>query len=117
RQYAQRRVLASEMIVDYARMASNAAYEAGPDQPRSSFERIALAREALGSCRQGLALATTPRQRSEAATLVGFVHEVWGFPYDAYLTYRAAANTDPSFGEARSHLDDFMRRLSPRAPR
>jgi hypothetical protein len=113
RQHQLRGRLAPEMVVDYARMLNNAAFEGGAGAPRSSFERIALERQALEACQRALASATTPRERATAITLVGTVHEAWGFPYDAYLTYRAAMNADPTYAEARQHYETFIRRLNP----
>ena len=105
--------LVPEMLVDYARMLNNAAFEAGVRAPRSSLERITLERQSLEACRSALAMAKTPREHSEAITMVGLVHEAWGFPYDAYLTYRAAVGTDPTYPEAKLHLEKFLRRLNP----
>jgi tetratricopeptide (TPR) repeat protein len=116
RQHALHGKLVPEMLADYARMLNNAAFEAGARAPRSSFERIGLEREALEQCQRALAEAKTPRERAEAVTLVGMVHEAWGFPYDAYLTYRAATKMDPTYAEARDHYDGFLRRLNPATP-
>jgi hypothetical protein len=101
------------MLVDYARMLNNAAFEGGGAAPRSSFERIALEQQALEYAQMAIARATTPHDRAEAITLVGLVHEAWGFPYDAYLTYRAAMDVDPTYDEARQHYQLFVKRLAP----
>jgi len=105
--------LVPDMLTDYARMLNNAAFEGDAHRPRSSYERVDLERQALEQCQRALELARTPRQRSEAMTLIALVHEAWGFPYDAFLTYRAALAADPTFDEARRHYENFMRRLGP----
>src|SRR5262249_25267074 len=106
--------LESGLIVDYSGLLNNAAFESGEGAPRSSFERIALERQALQSCLRALALAKTPRERSEAIAMVGLVHESWGFPYDAYLpTGRAAAAVRPT----REAVRQASRFLSPSASR
>jgi hypothetical protein len=105
--------LVAPMLVDYGRTLNNAAFEGGDHAPRSSVERIAFETEALASARAALAIAKQPRDRAEAITLVGLVHEAWGFPYDAYLTYRAAMQTDPTYPVAREHYDQFVARLEP----
>lgn len=110
-QHEMRGHLVSSMLVDYGRMENNAAFEAGPGAPRSSFERIALEKQALMSAQAALEMARTPRERAEGITLVGLVHEAWGFPYDAYLTYRAAMGTDSTYVVAREHHDTFVSRL------
>ncbi len=104
--------LVSGMLVDYGRMLNNAAFEDSAHAPRSSFERIALEQQALKSTEAALGMAKTPRERAEAITFVGLVHEAWGFPYDAMLTYRGAMSTDPSYAMAREHYDLFVSRLS-----
>ena len=104
--------LVSGMLVDYGRMLNNAAFEDSSSAPRSSLERVALERQALQSTETALGLAKTPRDRAEAITFVGLVHEAWGFPYDAVLTYRGAMSTDPSYALARQHYDLFVSRLS-----
>jgi hypothetical protein len=99
-----------ELMIDYAGLLNNAAFQGGSGAPRSSFERIALEREAFGACQRAMAMANTPRQRAETLNLVGLVLEAWGFRYDAYLAYRHAVNADSTYAEARAQLNDVLRR-------
>jgi hypothetical protein len=115
KQHELGRRLTPVMLVDYARILNNVAFEPGIHAPRSSFERVKLEREALQSCLRALATASTAPESSEAMTLVGLIHEAWGFPDDAYFTYVAATETDPTDAEARRRLDAFERRMNPAA--
>ena len=110
-QHELRQHLNASMRVDYGRMLNNAAFEAGPHAPRSSFERIAFEQQALEQTQIALASAKTPRERSEAITFVGLVHEAWGFPYDAYQAFRAAVGVDPSYDIAIKHFSAYGGRI------
>ena len=112
-QHELRGHLGSSMLVDYARMLNNAAFESGAGAPRSSFERIALEQRALVSTQAALGMAKTPREKAEAITFLGLVHEAWGFPYDAYHAYRGALGVDPTYPIAIEHFEAFGGRLVP----
>ena len=96
RQHELRGRLVAAMYTDYARILNNAAFEIDDEASRSSVERVALEREALGATERALEMARTQRERAEALAVAGRVHEVWGFPYDAFVEYRAALAADPT---------------------
>jgi hypothetical protein len=108
--------LVSDMVAEYGQMQSNAAFEVGPGAPRSSVERVAYEYQALETFQRALTLAKTPSERAKVVDMIGFVAEMWGFPYDAYLSYRAANDIDPTLLEARQDVARFMQHHGPVAP-
>jgi hypothetical protein len=109
-QHELRGRLDSSMLLDFAGMLNNAAFENGAGAPRSSYERIALERQAIDYAHMALAKATTPRDRAAAITLVGLLSQTWGLYSDAYFMYRAAMNIDPTYEVARQQYDLFAQR-------
>jgi hypothetical protein len=75
----------------------------------SSFERIALMREALANQDRAEALANTPDRRARAIAARAHLLVVWGFPRDALAEFRRASALDPQWGSLASDLEALLR--------
>lgn len=75
----------------------------------SSFERIALMREALAQQDRAEALATSPGDRARAIAARAHVLVVWGFPRDALAEFRRAGTLDPQWASLASDLEAQLR--------
>lgn len=77
--------------------------------PRSSFERIALVREALPRIDRAIALTNTPAERAIAQNTRGQFVRTWGFPWDAMQDFHLAADLDPSWRSQALFFARLMR--------
>ena len=76
---------------------------------RSSWERIAAAREALDHLRSAEALAAVPADRARVPDLRARRRSNWGLAWDALDDFRAAARVEPA---ARERGDEVRRQLA-----
>lgn len=72
---------------------------------RSSFERVALMREAMAQQDRAEALATTPGDRARAIAARAHVLVVWGFQRDALAEFRRAGTLDPQWLSVAADLE------------
>ncbi len=75
---------------------------------RSSIERVALMREALGELDVAERLATTARDRAMVMRARGERFQIWGFPWDAFVQLRQAQWTDPERKELGGAADGYL---------
>jgi len=100
---------------DYGTVLHNASVETRPRSgllsplTRSSFERVAMMRDALEHYDRALALA--PESADRAVILAGRAHDLnaWGFPWDAMTDYRRAAALDPRWREHAAYYERVLR--------
>jgi hypothetical protein len=75
---------------------------------RSSWERIALAREAIRQLARAEDLAPTPRERAIVRASYAQLVTVWGMPWDAFMAFRQAHALDPASEYLASRSDGAM---------
>jgi len=100
-----------EVHRSFARALYRAGYErGGSGEPamRSSFERVALMREAISEMEIVNRLPVTPPQRADA--LLGFAEMMldWGFPWETFVLYRKAQDAEPSEPLHAARAEAFM---------
>jgi hypothetical protein len=78
---------------------------------RSSWERIALVREAIRQLARAEDLAPTPRERAIVRGSYAQLVTVWGMPWDAVMAFRQAHALDPTSDYLASRGDGAMRVL------
>jgi hypothetical protein len=106
---------------------SNAAVEVAPRRgipmavSRSSWERVAMVREAFDQLALAERRIAQPRDRAYIARTRARVYAMWGFGWDAAGEFRAAAAADSSDGslavEARRYEGTLREQAGDRAPR
>lgn len=77
--------------------------------PRSSFERVALMREAFPRIDRAIALSNAPGERAIAQNTRGQFLRTWGFPWDAMQDFHMAAELDPSWRDQALYFARIMR--------
>jgi hypothetical protein len=65
--------------------------------PRSSFERVALMRQALARIDRAIALTTSPPERAIAQLTRAQFLRTWGFSWDALEDFHMAGELDPAW--------------------
>jgi hypothetical protein len=68
---------------------------------------VAYERAALATLHRAFAMSKTPLERAKTIDMVGVIQELWGFPYDAYLSYGAAVRADPTLVDAQRDYARF----------
>jgi tetratricopeptide (TPR) repeat protein len=81
---------------------------------RSSWERIALVREAVRQIGLAEAMARTAHERATAHAAYAQMVWLWGMPWDAFVAYRQAYSADPANHDLAVRGDGLMDLL--RAP-
>jgi hypothetical protein len=81
---------------------------------RSSWERIALVREAVRQLGLAEGLAPTPRDRATVRAAYAQMTWLWGLPWDAFVAYRQAYSADPANHALAARGDGLMDQM--RAP-
>ncbi len=88
----------------YGSALFNASMSAAPDPladpapgPRSSFERVALMRQALARIERAADLAGKPADHALAQLTRGQFLRTWGFPWDALHEFHQAGEIDPAW--------------------
>ena len=77
--------------------------------PRSSFERVALMREAFPRIDRAIALAGNPPERAIAQNTRGQFLRTWGFQWDAMQDFHMAGELDPSWHDQALFFARLMR--------
>lgn len=77
--------------------------------PRSSFERVALMREAFPRIDRAIALTRTPAERAIAQNTRGQFLRTWGFPWDAMQDFHMAGELDPAWRDQALFFARVMR--------
>lgn len=72
--------------------------------PRTSFERMQIAKESLEHFQKAVELLANDVERATVLWARGQVYNTWGFPWEAYTDFRAASTVDSSL---RRHLDVY----------
>jgi hypothetical protein len=75
---------------------------------RSSWERIALVREAVHQLTLADGLARTPQDRATVRAAYGQMTWLWGMPWDAFVAYRQAYSADPANRALAQRGDGLM---------
>jgi len=75
---------------------------------RSSWERIALVREAIQQLDLAEGLTRTPRDRAIVRAASAQMLWLWGMPWNAFVAYRQAAAADPENHEFAERGDGHM---------
>lgn len=81
---------------------------------RSSWERIALVREAVQQLALAEGLARTPRERATVRAAYAQMVWLWGMPWDTFVAYRQAYAVDPANHALAVRGDGLMDQM--RAP-
>jgi len=100
----------------YASALNNAAIAGAVDPlvaedpaPRSSFERVALMRQALERIDRAIALTNTPADRALAQLTRAQFLRTWGFSWDALQDFHMAGEIDPAWRDQGLFYAGIMR--------
>jgi hypothetical protein len=75
---------------------------------RSSAERVRLGSAALDEFWQAIQLAPDGATRAKILALRANMLVLWGFPWEAFATYRAATHADSTREDLRARGDQFL---------
>lgn len=75
---------------------------------RSSWERIALVREAVRQLTLAEGLARMPQDRSTVRFAYGQMLWLWGMPWDAFVACRQAYSQDPANAGLAARANDWL---------
>ncbi len=84
---------------------------------RSSWERIALVREAVRQLSLAEGRTHTARERATARAAYAQMVWLWGMPWDAFVAYRQAYSADPANQDLAVRGDGLMDLIRAPAPR
>lgn len=102
-----------EPHVDYATALFNASFQIAVRAhvpcavTRSSWERIALVREAMQQIDIAERLARQPQELALVQVRRAMLMRVWGLPWEALLSYRRAQASAPEWVDLGRQTDDF----------
>jgi hypothetical protein len=103
----------ARLHVNFAASLYNACFQprrGGGNIPvsRSSFERVAMMREAIDHADRAARYDMTPARRVFLVRERGEWMQAWGFTWEAFVQYRQAVSADPSSRDQAMHARAFM---------
>ncbi|HVP15399.1 MAG TPA: hypothetical protein VMS88_07630 [Terriglobales bacterium] len=99
---------------DYGTALFNASFEIGSRAgapcavTRSSWERIAMIREAMSQLEIAAQMAPEPRERALVEIRRADLARTWGLPLDALVAYRRAESILPGRPDLARRTDEFL---------